>query len=256
MAILFSPLRTRRICVRLRELTISDIVQLLSTPPDLHEAAVSEWLRFAAAAAERPTPHHITDPRMMTVQERMLLSAHYVAHVSETGADFKIGEAKLSSYLLPGRDWDGKPVDLGTIRGKRCQMWPLLGWMAEVLETTCTGRGQWQLGAMGCQLVFGDEKVPAGDTVGTAAAIEWVKARRDKMAALPESEFLAVLDAWEQGDEKLTHLFAIGYQDEGIVALPTPEAAKEAGAAGLAPARFPREAAVSEFTRRLFQPRR
>jgi hypothetical protein len=248
--IVFAPLRTRRLSVRLRELEVGQSIELLSMPPELLEGGTTEFLRYAAVA-DKPTPAHVTDPRMMTVQERMHLCAHYLAHVSESGADFEIGDGRYSQFVMPGNDWDGRPAPI-TLDKRKGSLWPLFGWQAEVLEKICQNRGQWQLSALACQIIMEGESLPDGTGISDADAIEWVTKRRDAAKRMTESEYKQLFIAAAAAETKIAHFFHIGFQDDGVIALPTPEAIKEAGAKEIAPARFPFDACVSDFTRQLF----
>lgn len=253
MSILFASLRTRRLAVQLRELAIGDTRTLLTLPEEMAEAGATEFLRIVAAGAEMLTQHHVTDPRAMTVQERFMLIGHYLAHVAEGGSDFAIGDARFSSFVMPGKDWNGKPASVGPAPGGRaCAVWPLFGWAAEVLERISATRGDWQIGAMAAQMLFDKDPMPDGTKLSTVEAIEWVRSRRDKLLKVPESEFEQYLVLYDQGCAEVTHFFTIAFQDTGAVAMPTEAAQKEAGADGIAPARFLFTSAVGPTARYLF----
>ncbi|WP_428383793.1 hypothetical protein [Nevskia ramosa] len=249
--ILFAPLRTPRLSVQLRELSPKVIIGLLAMPANRIEAGITEFLKHAASKAEGTTPRHVTDPRMMTVQERNRLVAHYIGHVSQDGGDFVVGEARLSDYTLLKDDWNGQPHSL-TLDGRPARVWPLLGWQAEALERICESSGEWQSGAAACQIMMGSEAHPDIASLGDVQTNDWVRDRLEKLLALPESEFLHRLDVWSGADAALSHYYNISFDNDGVIVMPTDEALKRAGAKGVAPGRFPVSAAINEVTHQLF----
>ncbi len=249
--ITFAPLRTPRLSVQLRELTPQVIIGLLSMPPNRIEAGITQFLSYVASQAQAATARHVTDPRMMTVQERNRLVAHYIGHVSPDGGDFTIGEARLSDYTLLKDDWNGQPHPLN-IGGRPALAWPLFGWQAEALERICESVGEWQSGAAACQILVGSESAPDIASLGDVQATDWVRERLEKMLALPESEFLQRLALWATADAALSHYYNISFDADGVILMPTEEAMQRAGAKGVAPGRFPVSAAISEVAYRLF----
>lgn len=249
----FTPIRTRRLSVQLRELTAAEIITLLSIPASRPEYQTTEFLKKAADQAKSPARGFVTDPRLMTVQERLRLCAHYIGHTGEDGGNFKIGDARVSDYTIISEEWDGSPLDLTEAAGYQLAMLPLLGWQAEGLERICQNSGEWHAGAMACQMLKGDETLPDPSTMSDLQIFDWINKRLLDTLALPESEFLQLLDLWSLGDAKLTHYYRISFQDDGIIVMPTDEAIERSGAAGVAPARFPFDSCISGITKSLFQ---
>src|SRR5262245_7316563 len=104
--ITFSKIRTRRLAVTLREMTIGDTIYLCKLPPDLNEAGTTETLKRIVEPDAQPRGGQVTDPLFWTVQERALCIAHYLAHTQEDGnPDFAVGDGKYSDYLLDGADY-------------------------------------------------------------------------------------------------------------------------------------------------------
>ncbi len=233
----FPYTRTRRIAVRLLELSIGEAIGICKLPGSRHEVTATHLLLAIAKGAEKPiAERYVTDPRLWTVEERMLLIATYLAHVTPDGPDFSVGgDGKLSDYVDFNADSKQDFTDLGEVAGKPRVMRSLLGIHAETLEGLCATRGDWLMGTMACQLFTKDEATPDYATMSDVAMIEWVQSRMDAVRKLPESEFDEMFRAHAQGSETLRHFFTINYDDYGIVCEPI---AKEEGGGQLAPARF------------------
>ena len=96
----FPVLRTRRLTVQLRELSIDESIAIAAMPVHLEEAAYTAFLRYAVVMDDGKN----TDPACWTVQERMLAVCHYLASVLEDGPDFSIGPGHYSDYLSDSPD--------------------------------------------------------------------------------------------------------------------------------------------------------
>lgn len=242
--LLFQPIRTKRVCVRLKELTIGQAMALCKLPAERHELLTTEFLRHVASEAQAPGANYVTDPRLWTVQERARLVCHYLAQVADDGPDFAVGSGRLTDYLdfaadLPVTEPVRDPFASGWAIG------PLLGGHAELLERTCEDRGGWLVGALACQAV------PDGvddDMLGMTdiEQIGELNRRIDAIKALPESDFETLLLAYDRACAgSLRHFLDLGFDDEGVIF-----AAK--GDAGLAPARFRADSCVGILARDLF----
>lgn len=246
--ILFPYLRTRRLAVRLREISLGEAIAVCRLPADRHEATTTEFLRMAARDAEAPTERHIVDPRMMTVQERALLVCHYLSQVSDDGADFSVGsDGHLSDYVVFDLDLMVESVDLGEVAGKAYRAYPLLGVHVEILERVCAGRGDWLIGLLACQVMATDATMPDYPTMTDPQLIEWCKSAMDAIRALPESQFEALYLAFASGAHQLNHFFSVSIDGEGVIFNP-----QDAEAGNKPPARFRALSCVSAATRRLF----
>jgi hypothetical protein len=246
--ILFPYLRTRRVAVQLLELSLGNAIALCKLPPDRHEAVTTEFLKMVARNIEKPTERHITDPRMMTVQERTLLVCHYLSQVSDEGADFAVGsDGKLSDYVVFDADLENEFVDLGEVGGKAIRLRPLLGVHVEMLERMCTSRGDWLTGLLACQLEEVGATQPDFANLTDPQLLEWVKSRFDAVHALPESEFEALYLAYSSGVSKLHHFFSPAVDDGGLVyEVQNTEAGQQY------PARFRAISCISKTTQRIF----
>jgi hypothetical protein len=89
-------------------------------------------------------------------------------------------------------------------------------------------------------LVRAKEDIPELTTDGVYD--EWLLKRMKIMMAFPEDDFAQLMAAYQQGREKLHHLFAYDFTNEGIVIL-----AKKGGAEGLSSARFPISTCLSKI---------
>lgn len=244
--ILFPYLRTRRLAVRLREISLGEAIAVCRLPADRREATTTEFLRMAARDLESPTERHIVDPRMMTVQERALLVCHYLSQVSDDGADFTVGsDGHLSDYVVFDADLTEESVDLGEVAGKTYRITPLLGVHVEILERLCASRGDWLIGLLACQVV--ESVTPDYASMTDPQLLEWCKSRMDSIRAMPESDFEALYVAFSNGNVRLKHFFSIAIDDDGVMFEP-----QDTEAGNKYPARFRAISCVSAATRRLF----
>ena len=234
----FPPLRTRRLTVQLRELSIGESIAIAAMPAHLEEASCTAFLRAAVQSVQG-----IPDPANWTVQERIFAICHYLACTADDGPDFALGEGHYSDYLDGAADIQTPQIEVGEIGGDTWNVRHLTGCMAESIERLqgeilnalgqpLPSRLHWILGAMAAQMVRTGENLPDAMTEG--AFDEWLVARMRVMAAFPESDFAALRALFTVGCEKLYHLFHIEFSADGIVAMP-----KEAAADSLPPARFP-----------------
>lgn len=241
----FPPIQTGRLNVRLRELTLREALALAATPLKKHEAATAQLLGYIVATAEG---QH-ADPRAWTVQERMLVVAHYIACTVEGGGNFAIGDGHFLDYL--DHDVDAAPaeVDAGEAAGDQWRMRQLTGAEAEAMEGLCTSRQEWLCADMAARLHAAGEAGPERpDPVSSPGPYAtWLSERREVFMDMPESDFEALFGAYERGRAALHHLFWLGFDNEGHEAL----ARAKGGGAGteLAPARFPAASCVGDLAR-------
>lgn len=246
--IYFSPLRTRRLTVQLRELTIGDSLTLAAMPPHLEEAACTSFLRCAVASSQ-----NIPDPANWTVQERTLAVCHYLAATTEDGPDFSVGDGRYSDYLQGEADIQTsvQALELGEVGGDVWHVRHLTGAMAESIERMVgeiegvSGRLHWLLGGMAAQLVRTGEEPPDA-AAGEGLFDEYLLARVQILKGYPESDFGKLMGLYLGGRDKLHHLFKLEFTDDGIVAMP-----KGGVAANLPPARFPVHSCLSRLAREL-----
>ena len=103
-------------------------------------------------------------------------------------------------------------------------------------------RLHWVVGAMAAQLVRVSENEQVLDT--PALYDEWLLHRMQVLMTIAESDFEQLMSAYNAGREKLHHLFAYTFDEDGIVVL-----AKEGGAEGWPSARFSVSACLSKLAR-------
>jgi hypothetical protein len=245
--IIYPYLRTQRIAVKLRELTTGESIDLLKLPGERHELCTTELLRRIAGSAEAPRPGYITDPRLWTVEERAFLVCNYLTMVTDDGPDFSLGQGHLSDYIEFTADLPVKFVPLGEVLGKQTVMRPLLGAHAEVMELECTSHGEWIMAAMACQLSDAAEPEPDWSELAGATMLEWMRAKMDKLKAMPESEFEALFAVFMAGQRQLYHFLSPVFGDDGIL-----WANQSEEGAGTNPARFQPLSCISPATRSLF----
>ena len=237
----------------MREIGIENAILLALMSPDRNEAATSEFLRFVIVEADQPSERHVTDPRAWTVQERMRAYSHYLAAVSaDDDANFQIGNGRYSDYLLPAREYPREDVlELGEIDELTWTMRPLLGAEAEAIESIqheskIGGRFYWYCGAMAAQLRNNnDGECPSAITNWTEY-VEWLRPRMAQIRAMAESEYIALLEAWSNGNSQLDHYFSIDFDGNGALAVPVSEAGTTLG-----PVRFRARSVCSAIALRL-----
>ena len=247
----FTPMRTKRLTVDLRELSIDDAEALCLMPESLDQAGTTAMLNRIVLDGGRPFPGQEADPRQWTVQERTFVMAHYMAHTTSDGSpDFAVASGKFSDYLLDGTDYI-EEISLGVIDGEEILMRPLLGYQAEAIERMLlsgrfrANRLSWWAAAMACQMRPANEEPKEG--LSDADYAEWLAVRTEVIRELPESEFAELLFAFLDGTERLAHFFRIVFADDGIAVSPKPvEPVEEGEVSGLPPARFPVRSTISE----------
>jgi hypothetical protein len=244
----FPVLRTRRLTIQLRELSMAESIAVASIPPHLDEASCTAFLRRAVESATG-----VSDSAQWTVQERTLAVCHYLACTLEDGPDFAVGKGKFSDYLDGAADAPASnpEVEVGELGGDAWTLRHLTGAMAESIERLSgevegiKGRLHWLLGAMACQLVRAGESVPDASD-GEGAFDDFLRHRMAVLSAFPESAFAALMGMFLQGRDQLHHLFRVEFSADGLVVM-----AKGGVASDLPPARFPVHACLSQMARDL-----
>ncbi|NYT68799.1 hypothetical protein [Pusillimonas noertemannii] len=233
----FPVLRTKRLTIQLKELSLGESIAVAGMPVHLNEAIATAFLRTAASSVKGEQ-----DPAKWTVQERTFAVCHYLACVRDDGPDFSLGDnSKYSDYFDGESDISQavRLVPVGEIGGDAWNVRHLTGGMAESIERIAGlvdgigGRLHWMLGQMAAQLVRDGEETPLPED-GEGEFDDWLATRMKIMAGFPSSEFELMVYAFGEGRDKLHHLFRMHYDDSGLLAMP-----KEGAAAGLPPARFP-----------------
>lgn len=213
--IYFPPIKTRRLNLELKELTISQSVYLASMPTGNEEQEITKFLNFVIV----DQGGGISDPLKMTVQERNLLVAQYLSATNEEGSDFDIGDnAKYSDYLDGEVDIEhaDSPIFMAEIEGDKWCVQHLTGKMAETIERL---KGEikgadnepispyfhWLLGTMAAQLTIEGEVIP--EVAGEYE--EFIFKRMKVFANYPESVFSQLLFVLKEGQERLHHFFTI-----------------------------------------------
>lgn len=239
-------LRTRRITVQLKELSIGDSIALASMPAHLEQAECGAFLRYVISEVV----HGEKDPGKWTVPERNLVVAHYLAAMLEDGPDFSLSESsKYSDYLDASADIKPNiaPLHISEVGDDKWTINHLTGDMAETIERLegeidgINPQTHWRFGAMAAQLVRKGEEIPEISSHGHYD--EWLLARMRVFMAFPSTDFEQLMVDFYIGREKLHHLFNYDFGiDGGILIEP-----KNGGAGDIPPARFPVRAALSEL---------
>lgn len=247
--IYFPPLRTRRLAVQLRELSIGDSLALAAMPGHAEEANTTAFLRCAIDASKMV----VEDPARWTVQERMLAVCHYLSATTDDGPDFSLGAGRYSDYLQGEADIQTsvQTVEIGEVGGDIWHVRHLTGAMAESIERMVgeidglSGRLHWIFGAMAAQLVRAGEDVPDA-AEGEGAFDEFLLSRVMVLKGYQETDFSKLMALYLKGRDKLHHFFKLEFTEDGIVAM-----SKGGAADSLPPARFPVHPCLSRLAREL-----
>jgi hypothetical protein len=243
-------LRTRRLAVQCRELTLGDAIAICKMDGQRHESVTTAVLRSIIERADVPRPGFVADPQMWTVSERMRVMAHYLSSVGQDGPDFSIGD---ESTALKFSDYADLAIESESLEvralasGKEFMIRPLLGIHAELLERSCTSRGEWVVGAMACQMSEPGKEAPSLLDMTEVDRLEWIGAQLLAARSSPESDFEEKMGAYFAAQDSLKQWFNLSFDDEGVIAMPS---RKEAGPQ---PARFPPLSVISPATRALFE---
>lgn len=239
----FRPIVTSRLNVQLRELTMRQALEVAAVPPQQDEAATTVLLRSCIQSSTG----RVSDPAQWTVQECMLVRAHYLSAVADDGPNFSVGKGRFLDYLLADMDAVVDSADAGKACGDHWRAHQLTGAQAEIMERMCQSRNDWLVADMAARLhAEDDEDDRPPDAVADPNAYgEWLAKRRDVILGLSEGEFLDLFGAYQAGLAELRHLFDIGFDAAGHLALPINR--EDGGDTMLAPARFPARSCVSRL---------
>jgi hypothetical protein len=241
------PLRTKRLTVQMKEISMKDAIALATIPERLQQASASFFLNAVIEQSDG-----VESPDDWTVQERTMAVCHYMSATFDDGPDFALagGDARYSDYLIGGEDYPGDHVDLGEVEGDKWSIRPLTGRMANAIERLegevegIAGYAHWQVGLMAAQLVpNGRMELPEQDGELDTLLLE----RMRVFAQYPESVFIQLLERFHAGTQQLQHLLTISFDRSGIVVLP----ADREGNAAKPPARFPVGTCITAFARRM-----
>lgn len=245
----FPVLRTQRLTVQLKELSIGAACQIAAMPTHAEQASNTAFLRHAIDTVSNGP----ADPAQWTVQERIMATCHYMASTLEDGPNFSVGAGHYGDYL-DGASNDAaalESVDVGELGGDVWRVRHLTGAMAESIERMegevggMSGYLHWVLAAMALQMVRDNEETPPDDG---SALDQYLVEKMQVLAAYPESDFITLRAMYEAGRDKLHHLFRVVFSRDksatGIIVLPQ-------GGVALPPARFPAYSCVSGMAREM-----
>ncbi len=241
MSIHIPILRSKRLTVQLKELSIAQSIGLAKMPIHAEQETITAFLTAALESA------NFDDVTQWTVAERNIAVCHYLSSVVDDGPDFAVGANGHYTDYLDG-EHDIKDinalVEVGDLGGDSWQVRHLTGWAAETIERlegaldNIAGRLHWMLGAMAAQLVRKDEDCPL------LFDEDWLLHRMKTLAALSESDFITLSFLHQQGVDALYHLFSINFDDDGLLVLPVTRS-------DLPPARFRVRSSLTGFAQRM-----
>jgi hypothetical protein len=252
--ITFSPLKTRRLNITLHEISAGDAIALCAMRSDMQEASTTALLQGIITPDPAPRASQVVNPRAMTVCERAMITAHYIAHVNGESHDFYVGEqGRFSNYIRDGADYPQERVDVCELGGDFWTARPILGADAEAIERlivggrlASSGRAVWRVAAMAATMSRRGESVPNPLEVSDSEFDDWIESRVRVFMGFPERDFINLLMEFIEAQQKLDHLLILHIGTDGLVFLPNE------GGAGLPPARFPYRSAIDERTEDIF----
>lgn len=254
----FQTVRTARFSFTLRELSIGQIRALYNIPPEFLEKQRSAFLKYALAEFQFNKGYEGLTLDDLTVQERLFIEATYLSSVSDD-PDFSLANGKYTDFLLVEKQFKKPFVELGNIPDDD-DVWfmrPLTGLMLESVEERALAaekpdRLNFILYAMAAQLYRKTEELPDihADFVKFG---DWLDERVEKLNALPESAFVALLLMFFKGQDNLMHLFSINFDEAGVSIVSTAKTVNEEGEeVAVLPARFRPSAKFTIIAQRLF----
>jgi hypothetical protein len=242
--IYFPELRTQRLTVKLRELTIEQSIKLAEIPIQSAELTCSEFLRCAIESINGEQ-----DVLNWTVQERIFAVSHYLSTIADDKPDFSLSQGRYSDYLELETDKELKQLEVCELGGDKWLINPLTGRMTESIERltgelSLKGRSHWLFGAMAAQLIMESENLPewASDNEYDL----WLKKRMETFLAFPASDFESLMLHYRLKNQELQHIFTIDFDDNGMVVLP-----KNGADGSLPPARFRVDSCLSRLAKQL-----
>ena len=235
----FPLLRLQSGHYQIEELDLKTALKLSVIPFGQNEYAISQFIDACVKTEQGDK----VNPRALTVEDRMMLVAHYLASTSDT-PDFAIGRANFSDYLV-GEDAKGRVQEatVGEVAQDNWLVKPLTGEHSEAIERTMgavegiNDKVHWLVGRMACQL-HRDGETRDYDDIDT-----WLIERITVMTSFPESDFASLFFAFEETRKKLQHLFIIGNDGAGLVAKPREEDS------AFSAARFPVDSCITGFVK-------
>lgn len=239
----FPRFRSSRIDAQLRELTIGQAIEIAAFGDNKHEATATKFLSFAI---EESTGAEV-DPRLWTIQERTAVISHYLAHTSDGDKNFEvvggIEPGRYLDYLDGDHDYSSESIELGVVGGDTWSISHAVGAHSVIMEDICQNHLDWILADMAVRLNMAGETKP--DPLRDAGAYaDWLRGRMTVFKAYPESDFGALIIAYQHGLGNLHHLFHLRFDDVGYLVNPKVGAALQA-------ARFLASECVSDLARSL-----
>lgn len=241
---LFIPmLKSTRFAVQLKEIAMLNAIKLANMPPNTSEQQDTFLLNSIIESVEGLEEN----PLFWTVQERLFVIGHYIVATQDDNPDFVIGNANYSDYLQAEKHYTLDHLDLGVYEEDMWTAVPLLGVMAETIESLegaidgVEGRMHWSLGCMACQLI------PNGKELDYYSPDYYQKVleRMLTLSQIPESAFIHLLTQLTIANTEFTHLFKIALTDKGIAVVP------KVGGTDKPYARFPAHSAITTLSQQL-----
>lgn len=242
--IYFPELRTQRLTVKLKELTMDQSIRLAEIPIQSAELTCSEFLRCAVESIKGEQ-----DILEWTVQERIFAVSHYLANIADDKPDFALTQGKYLDYLELETDKALTTLEVCELGGDKWLIQPLTGRMTESIERLTgdlplKGRSHWLVCAMAAQLIMELENLSEWSSEQEYDL--WLKKRVETFLAFPDSDFESLMLHYRLKNQELQHIFTIDFDDNGIVVLP-----KNGAVGNLPPARFRVDSCLSRLAKQL-----
>lgn len=248
------PVHTKRISADLRELQTGQVQELCKIPVQYEQRTVTAFLRSIMRPIERKTGSPaLDDPLYWSVNERMYVTACYMADMLDDGPNFALGELRLSDYLLTNTDYVSQ-VEF-EFEGEQLLFSPLLGYQAEAIESLLeTGRFEktflnWTAGYMAACMRGVLDEAP-GQYSDPNQYQDLLAERIEKILTIPESRFALLYSAFTEAALSAQHFVHATVTRYGVVAVQVTDPVTPEGqeVAVRATARFRPRSAVSKGT--------
>lgn len=253
----FQQVRTARFTFTLAELTLGQIRALYDIHPHYLEKQRSHFIKAVLKEFHWHKGYEQNSLEDLTAQERLFIEGCYLSSVSDN-PNFAISNGHYVDYLLVEKQFKQPNLKLGSIPNDE-DIWfiqPLTGAMLEIIEERILAkqnyeRLDWILYAMAAQLSRENETVPEIKADPLAYG-DWLDERVERLMLLPESAVIHLIGLFFSGQEQLTHLFAINFDEGGVHITSSQTTTNEEGEeAPVLPARFRPYTKISVITQKL-----
>lgn len=190
--------------VTFKEVTLGTVISIAKIKHDKLEHQLSQFI--AAILDDEAAPYELT------VQQRYFCLLQYIG--SQSKNDFEV-DVDVGNFLFNDNTNDFKlSVKIGDVSVRQ-----LNGAEIEVLENLATDYADWITGAMALQVT--SKQLPAFAACQDKNQIQAAIVERHQVIKdLPITDFNTLHEHYLSGEEQLTSLVSIGFDDNGVILYP------------------------------------